>query len=542
MKRTTLVSLLLAFVCATASAAEPVPARPKLVVSILIDQMRYDYLERFHDQFCDDGFRLLTDRGAFMTFARYNYCPTITGPGHASFFSGSPPSGHGIIANEWFDKRTGKLVYCVGDPGVTGVGTESAAGQMSPRNFIGANFSDMMRLHYRSKVVGISMKDRGAILPAGKEPAGAYWWEAKTGNYITSSYYRTELPAWVQKFNGRHRAQDFIGQKWERLLDPKLYAWNDEAAGEQALAGEKTVAFPHTVAASKSEGFENIMPTPFGNQLLLEFAEAALEGEALGRGPQPDVFSVSFSSIDYCGHRFGPYSQEVQDAVLRLDRQLSELFHAIDKQVGLKNVIITLTADHGVAPLPEFSDEQGFSGERSDSMQVVGDLLAALNQRFGPGHYLLTPRILEGNLYLNHDGLKEAKVTEAEVTDFVREWALGTGKFQACYSREQLLDGRAPGLIGERVLNGYNAERSGDIVLVYKPYVIPWGASGTTHGSPYSYDAHIPVLFYGPSFKPGRYADEFYITDIAATLCAAMHIDEPPMSIGKPFVKALANP
>ncbi len=541
MKKSLSFVAFLSVITAAVPLRAEAPPRPKLILSILVDQFRYDYAERLHDQLGADGLKMLTDRGTFMTFARYNYFPTITGPGHASFFSGTTPASHGIIANDWFDKRTGKMTYCVSDPNVTGVGTDSAAGKMSPRNFIGGNFSDMMRLHYQSKVIGISMKDRGAILPAGKKPTGAYWWEAATGNYITSSYYRAELPDWVKQFNERHRAKDFIGQTWDRLLEASKYPWPDNAPGEGALSGEKTVTFPHTVSAGK-DGFENIMPTPYGNQLLLEFAEAALDGEALGQGPEPDVLSVSFSSIDYCGHRFGPYSQEAQDIVLRFDRQLAELFHYVDKKIGLANVAIVFTADHGVMPTPEFAAEQGLGGQRSDTVALIGELLQQLEAHFGPGRYLQTPRIIEGNIYLNHNELTEKKLNVKEVADFVREWALGTGKFQAAYSREQLLDGRAPGPMGERVLNGYNAERSGDIVLVQKPYVISWGATGTTHGSPYSYDTHIPVFFYGPSFKPGRYPDEFYITDIVPTLCAAMHIDEPAGSIGKPFVKILVDP
>ena len=515
---------------------------PKLVVAILVDQLRYDYLERFHDQFGAGGFRRLMDEGTFMTFARFNYCPTVTGPGHASFFSGATPAQHGIIANDWFDKRTGKMTYCVADATVTGVGTSWNAGRMSPRNFIGANFSDMMRLQYRSRVIGISMKDRGAILPAGKRPAGAYWWESASGNFVTSSYYATELPEWVKLFNGRAKAKAFIGQKWERLGDPKWYLWPDQAAGEGNLAGEKTPVFPHTIAASATEGFENIMPTPFGNQLLEEFAKAAVDGENLGAGPQPDVLSVSFSSLDYCGHKFGPYSQEAQDVVLRLDRQLADFFTYLDTKLGAEHYLTVLTADHGVGPTPEFSSGQGFDGQRSDPVALVGELMAKLSERFGPARYLLTPRIVEGNLYLNPDTLKEKGLSIAAVTDFVRDWALGTGKVQACYSREQLLDGRAPGPFGERVVAGYNAERSGDIVLIYKPYTISWpGSTGATHGSPYSYDTHIPVLFGGKAFRPGRYADEFYITDIVPTLCTIMRLDEPPGSIGKPMVKILAE-
>lgn len=515
--------------------------RPKLIVTILVDQLRYDYLERFHDQFTDGGLRLLTDQGAFMTFAQYNYCPTVTGPGHASFLSGAPPAVHGIISNDWFDKRTLKILNCVGDSSVEGVGARGEGGKASPRNFIGSNFSDELRLRYRSKVVGISLKDRGAILPAGKKPLGAYWFDSPSGNFITSTYYRTELPEWVQKFNARQLPASFVGQTWKRLLDPKEYVWEDNAAGELSLAGEKTTTFDHTIAPSSSEGFETIVPTPFGNQLLAEFAVAAIEGEHLGEGPNPDLLCVSFSSIDACGHKFGPYSQEVQDVTLRLDRQLGEFLKLLDKKFGIANVAIVLTADHGVAPTAEFASEQGLDAQRNDSVALVGELLAKLTERFGETKFLLTPRIIDNNLYFNHDALRERHIAPEDVASFIREWALSSGKFQAAYTRWQLLDGRTPGVIGQRVFNGYNAERSGDIVLVPKAYTLPAAKGGTTHGTPYSYDTHIPVIFYGSEFRRGRYADEFYITDIAPTLCAALGVNEPSGCIGKPFVKALVN-
>lgn len=536
-KLAALVALVFALAFHTHAAA------PKLVVTLLVDQLRYDYLERFHDQFTTNGFKLFTEHGAFMTFARYNYFPTVTAPGHASFLSGAPPAVHGIIGNDWFDKQARKQMYCCDDPSVKGVGSDSDKIKMSPRNFIGANFSDQMRLHHRSKVVGISMKDRGAILPAGKKPLGAYWFESKSGNFVTSTYYMNELPAWVKAFNDRKLPATFVGQTWDRLLDAKFYQWNDDAPGEGTLTGEKSVTFPHAIKPSAADGFETFMPTPFGNQLLAEFARAAIEGEQLGQGPQPDVLCVSFSSIDYCGHKFGPYSHEVQDITLRLDRQLGELFRYLDGKFGMNNVLLMLTADHGVAPNPEFATQQGFDGQRLNESQLMMELMDKMSAKFGAGKYFLTSKIYEGNLYFNHETLQEKKLAVAEVSAFIRDWALATGKFQPCYTREQLLDGRAPGLLGQTVLNGYNAERNGDVVLIPKPFIIPSTTkSGTTHGSPYGYDTHIPVLFYGAAFKPGRYADEFYITDIAPTLCAALHVDQPPGSIGKPFVKVLANP
>ena len=517
--------------------------RPKLVVAILVDQLRYDYLERFHDQFGEGGFKLLTDRGTFMTFARYDYCPTITAPGHASFLSGSTPAMHGIIGNDWFDKASGQSIYCCRDASVKGVGTDAPAGQMSPRNFIGATFADQLRLHYRSKVIGISTKDRGAIFPSGKKPAGAYWFEPASGNFVTSTYYRADLPEWVAKFNARKRPQEFIGQTWDRLLKPEAYPGADDAPGEGLFPGEKTPTFPHTMTATGKGGYDNLNSSPFGNQLLAEFAQAAIEGEQLGRGPQPDLLTVSFSSVDYVGHRFGPYSHEVQDMVLRLDRQLAELFSYLDQKIGLANVAMVLTADHGVAPTPEYAAEQGLDGQRTDEMTLLLDLMGKLNERFGEGAYLLQRRLFNGHLYLNHEALRTQKIEAEEVAKFVREWALATGKFHAAYTRDELLSGRAAGPFGRWMVNGYNAERGGDVVLIYKPFVMNWpGKSGTTHGSPFSYDTHVPVLFYGSAFKPGRYPEEFYITDIVPTLSSALHMDNPPGCMGKPCGAILIAP
>jgi hypothetical protein len=514
---------------------------PKLVVTILVDQLRYEYLERFGDHFTTNGFRRFTERGVSMTFARFNYANTVTGPGHASFLSGATPSMHGIMANDWFDKTTRKGINCVEDAAEKGVGGEGARGGVSPRQFIGSNFSDQMRLHYRSKVVGISMKDRGAILPAGKKPVGAYWFDSKIGQFVSSTYYVTELPAWLNAFNARKLPASFVGQKWERLLAPKEYPFADDAPGEGLLSGETKPVFPHQLITTK-EGFEAIMPTPFGNTLIEELAEATIEGEKLGQGPQPDVLCISFTSIDYAGHRFGPYSQEMQDMVLRLDLALNKFFNHLDQKFGADNVLLLLSADHAVAPTAEFAVSQGLDGKRLNESEVLTDLLNQLSAKFGPGKYFLSTRFYEGNIYFNHDLLAEKKLAANDVAAFIREAALASGKYQVAYTREQLLDGRAPGYLGNLVLNAYNAERGGDVVLVPKPYVVPGGKTGTTHGSPYMYDAHIPVLFYGKAFKPGRYADEFYVTDIAPTLSAALRIAPPSGNMGKPFVKALANP
>jgi predicted AlkP superfamily pyrophosphatase or phosphodiesterase len=539
MKKTGILLLLSICLRVSTWGADP----PRLIISILVDQFRYDYLERYHDQFAGKGFRLLTDDGTFMTFARYNYCPTVTGPGHASYLSGTTPKYHGIIGNEWLDKKTGRMVNCVSDPGVIAVGTTNASrGRYSPKNFIGANFADQMRLHYHSKVIGISFKDRAAILPAGKKPAGAYWFDTESGNFITSTYYMAELPDWVKRFNARKVPASYMGAKWTRLLEPRFYPEQDRAPGEANLSGEKSPTFDHTIAFSKNGGYGNIMPSPYGNQLLVEFAKAALDGEKLGQSGEPDLFCVSFSSIDTVGHKFGPYSQEVHDMTLRLDRQLAELFRYVDKKVGLRNCWIVLTADHGVAPTPEYARQQGLDGGRFNDREFLSGVNKLLVDQFGSGKYFRTSSLTYGELYLDHSTLKRNNVTAETVLRIVREEAMKTGLIFACYTRDELIEGDAPGYIGGLVMKGYNAERGGDMVFVTKPFVIPGGGNtGTTHGTPYSYDTHIPVLFYGSPFKRGRHPDEFYITDIVPTLSAALGMDEPPACIGKPCLDILRD-
>jgi len=512
---------------------------PKLVLTIVVDQMRYDCLERSPHLLATNGFRLLLERGAFMMSGKYNYYPTITGPGHASYLSGCGPAVHGIISNEWFDRKTGKDIYCCADTNVIAVGTTNKS-QMSPRNFVGATVADQMRLRYNSKVIGISLKDRAAILPAGKKPRGAFWFDSKTANFITSTYYMTNLPNWVVQFNDRKVAHSFAGKSWDRLLDAKEYMFADNEPGEGRLSKETNSVFPHVINIA-TNNVDAVLQSPFGDELLMQFAVAAIDGENLGRGEQPDMLCVSFSSNDMVGHTFGPYSHEIQDLTFRLDRQFEKLFNHIEEKIGLKNVIVVWTADHAVAPTPEFAASMGLDGHRWNSGNFFTNLQSRLEAIYGSGKYFQNNKLPYG-VYLNHDTVRERGLDEAKVTNTIREYALSTGFFQACFTREQLLNGSAPGWIGEMVLNGYNAERGPDVVFVGKPFgLATTSKTGTSHGSPYAYDTRVPIAFFGRAFKPGRYADQFFITDIAPTLCAALRILEPPGSMGKVAVQILSN-
>ncbi len=513
---------------------------PKLVVTIIVDQMRYDYLERGRDHFSNEGFRLLMERGAYMAFARYNYFPTITGPGHASYLSGTGPGLHGILGNDWYDKRTGKDLYCCADTNVVAVGTTNKSA-MSPKNFVGATVADQMRLHFNSKVISVSLKDRGAILCAGKRPKAAYWYDSKMGLFITSTYYMTNLPQWVQDFNDRKLPASYIGKDWDRLNATNAYIFADGARGEGKLHAETNSIFGHKINSS-TNGVETVYPTPFGDEILTEFAMTALDSEELGQGAQPDMLCVSYSSMDGVGHTFGPYSHEIQDEVYRMDRQLEKLFHHIDEKVGLENVYIVLTADHGVAPTPEFASDMGLDGHRWDAGKFMTNLQTHLEGKFGSGKFFATMKISYGDMFFNHQTLREKNLAPSALAAEIREFALSAGHFMNAFSREQLLEGRAPGQIGQFYMNGYNPERGADLMLVPKPFSLAGtNKTGTTHGTVYAYDTRVPVFFFGKAFKPGRYNDEFYITDIAATLCAALRIEEPPASIGKPAVRILAE-
>jgi predicted AlkP superfamily pyrophosphatase or phosphodiesterase len=426
---------------------------------------------------------------------------------------------------------------------VEGVGSTGLSGKRSPRNFIGSNFADEIRLRFGSRVVGISLKDRGAILPAGKKPKGAYWFDSHSGQFSTSTYYASALPEWVQSFNQKQLPKSYLGLEWSHLLDPKLYRSPMESPGSATIGRDSAKDFKHTMRLSSSEGFESIVPTPFGNELLAAFALAALDGEQLGKSSSPDLLCISFSSTDACGHLYGPYSLEMEDIVLRLDRQLERLFDSIDEKVGLSNVLILLTADHGVAPTPEHAALEGLDGARVDFVSLMGELLEKLSDKFGAHRFFLTPRASENQIYLNREALEKEGVSVEEVSVFIRNWAIESGRFAAAFTRTQLIEGRAPGKMGEAVLNGFHPERSGDVLLVLKPFVQAGSyKSGTTHGSPFSYDTHVPVLFYGAAFKAGRFADRFWITDIAPTLSAALRVTEPSGCIGKPFVQILAKP
>lgn len=527
--------------------------KPKLVVGIVIDQFRYDYLTRLEKHFLpatkkSGGFNRLIKNGALMTDAHFPFSNTLTAAGHETFLSGVNPSRSGIIANDWYARDIKRGMYCVYDSTVQAVGIdpEKNAGKMSPRNALVENFCDALKKESpQSKVIGIALKDRGAILPAGKRADAAYWFDAESGNWITSTYYRTSLPDWLNQFNARKLPEQYLGKTWERLLSEKNYSNIDNAPGEGALIGETEPIFPHkvfdlrTVADNplfkRNKLYDPIHATPFGSELTAELAKAVIVGESLGQRGATDILTVSFSSVDYCGHIFGYESHEAQDLVIRLDRQLDDFFKFIDEKVGFENCLFALTADHGVAPIPE----QTPGGLRLYEKPFLDSLKAAVDT--------LYPNVIEafanGEVYLNQKEIAEKRYELGEVEKFVGLMGMHLNGVVNYYTRQELLylqEALEFDSVGTAVLNSFHPARSGDVKLVLKENAFfSYRQTGTTHGSHYRYDTHVPILFCGKGVKRGKFAQKSAVIDIAPTLHRLLKLQTPMRYDGRALTEIL---
>ena len=574
MRRTPLVLLLtisLLFGCSSSAQRRtqpqpPAEKRPRLVLLIVVDQFRYDYLERFGDLFVANGFKRLLRDGASWTQSNYDHVPTYTAPGHATMMTGAYPAESGIIGNEWLDRASGKRVTSVSDDTVKVLGGAPNEAASSPARLMTSTVGDEMRLATsdRSKVIGISVKDRSAILPAGRHANAAYWFSTSSGNMVSSTYYFNQLPSWVTTFNTTRSADKYFGAKWERLLPEAEYikrAGPDSPSWEVVSGSGDTNAFPHTItggATTVGQAFYwGLDYSPFTNDLLLSFAQQAIVNEQLGQDDDTDVLTVSFSANDYVGHRYGPYSQEVMDVTLRVDRQIATLLDFVDARVGLSNTLIAMTADHGVSPIPEQAAILGLGGARLKTADLFAAISKALSAKYNPqgkspdptADYLLkyseggTMReyFINGNLYFNYDALRRDGVNVEEFSQVVVAAALTVPGVARCFSRIQLLRGATSitDPIERRVLHGFYPARSGDVVVLAEPYKYLGDTITATHGSAYSYDTHVPTIIMGTGVKPGQYFEAATPADIAPTLCVLLHITPPSNATGRVLLEAL---
>jgi predicted AlkP superfamily pyrophosphatase or phosphodiesterase len=517
-------------VCALLLTVGPAPAAPdtstdlRLIVLVAVDQFRYDYLTRFRSEYREGLQKLLTE-GAVFTDANLEHYPTVTAIGHATMLTGATPAVSGIIGNDWFDRASGKSVTSVSDPGVQLLGAEGTGS--SPHRLLVSTVGDELKMTAAAgrsvpgapRVIGISLKDRSAILPAGHSADAAYWWDQKTGRFVTSTYYVPEAPAWVTDFNARKLPASWAGKPWSLITAPATVLRTLPAEDGNAL-------------------YSAVYSSPFGSELLLEFATEALQREQLGqRGGVTDLLSVSFSSNDAVGHTFGPDSPHVRDMAIRTDRILGTLLARIDRLVGLRHTVIALTADHGVSPLPETLRTRLMPGGRLTSKDLFEPIEQGLSRAFGEGKWVLGTA--GSSPYLNDALMAQLEADPAAVRREAARVAAGLPHVARVYTRDQLLTGAVPDdRVGRRVLRGFNPTRSGDLEIVLEPYWLRQ-ATGTTHGTPYNYDAHVPLILMGPAIKPGEYTAPVALNDLAPTLATLARVEIPSGSSGRVLSEAL---
>lgn len=528
-----LLALLLPF-SAVAERSLDYPHRPKLVLILVIDQFRYDYLLRFRQQFVEGGFNLLLTGGASFTDCRYDYATTATGPGHATLLTGAYPNTNGIVGNDWYDRSLHRPVYCVEDLTtklVSEADRASATPGFSPRNLIGSTLGDELRAasNFRSKVVTISLKDRAAVLMGGHSPSAAYWYDHGSGRFVTSTYYMPTLPSWVAKFNLNSPAKDYCGRKWTAL--PGTPGGSGKVFSE--FQGGRNESCPDAKFLGWLQG------TPFMNEMELKFAEEAVKNEHLGQGSVTDLLAISLSVNDYIGHAYGPYSPQVADTTLQTDRYLASFFAYLDKLVGLRNIWIALSADHGVAPNPEFIQEHKWGPGNAQLALIRSAVEKGMVSAFGSGQWIAA--MGEFYIYLDSNALKKRHIPAFEAEKVAASAAASAPGVRAVFTRTQLLTGGLPlAPLARAVSNSFDPERGGDVLVVLDPYTVPVsGAKETTHGSVWNYDSQVPLLLWGSAFRPGVYYSQCQPIDLAATLAATLGLAQPSGSQGSPLVPAI---
>jgi predicted AlkP superfamily pyrophosphatase or phosphodiesterase len=516
--------------------------QPRLVVGVVVDQMRFEYLNRFKNKYTSKGFLRLINQGYSCNDHHFNYIPTYTGPGHASIFTGTTPSVHGIIGNDWYDKDKDEVVYCTTDQTYDPVGAAVKYGHVSPSNLKVTTLPDQNRLftQMKGKTIGISIKDRGAIFPSGHTANGAYWFEGlEEGKWVTSTYYMDELPEWVKTFNAPLNISNYL-KTWNTLYDINLYneSGPDASNYEKPFKGKPDPIFPYDLKALMefNDGYDILKNTPFGNTMITDFALAAVEAEALGDDEYTDFLTVSYSSTDYVGHDFGVNSIELQDTYLRLDLEIERLLNYLDTNVGEGNYSLFLTSDHGAAEVPSFLKDIDAPGGYVQK-NMFTPLYATLKAKYGVSD--LIKNISNDQIFLNYDLIKSLQLDLVDVQEFIVNDIINYSAVSKAYTATTMQTSYFKDGMEKTLQNGYNQKLSGDVLFTLKSGVIAYGPKGTTHGSGYTYDTHVPLLFYGNGIQIGKTFERTNVTDIAPTISALLGIAFPSGATGAVIEKAI---
>lgn len=512
--------------------------KPKIVIGIIVDQMRWDFLYRFEKRYSSGGFKRLVREGFNCDNAYIPYAQTVTAAGHSTVYTGSVPAISGIMGNDWYDRSLGKSVYCAEDASVKTIGGSPNAQPMSPKNLQVTTVCDEQRIatNFKSKTIGIAIKDRGGILPAGQSANAAYWYDASTGNWVSSTYYMNELPLWAKSFNDKKTPDSLFNLGWNTLYPVNTYVLSDEddKSYEGKSSADSKPVFPHNIAAYAGKNYGALSSTPHGNTLTLSFAKAAIEAEGLGNDEYADFLAISFSSPDYIGHQYGPNSIEVEDNYLRLDKELEAFFIYLDKKFG-KNYTVFLTADHGVAHAPGYSKEKKIPGGNM-SMSAVAAAKSTM-EKFKISN--LVESFENYQYYLNYKKIDSAGADlEAVKKYFIKELNKDPNIFNA-FDIAHLQDALLPEVVKNKYLNGYHPKLSGDVQIILKAGYLSGSITGSSHGSWYPYDAHIPMVFMGAGINKGRTTKNTSMSDFAPTLAALLKIQMPSGNVGDVISEAI---
>lgn len=510
--------------------------RPKLVVGIVIDQMRWDYLYRYYNLYqSDGGFKRLLNGGFSCENTMVPYIPSFTACGHTSIYTGSVPAIDGITGNDWWDYDVSKLVYCTGDDNMQTVGSSTSEGKMSPRRMLVTTIGDELHLatNFKSKVIGIALKDRAAILPAGHSANGAYWYDDSTGNWITSSYYMKDLPEWVKDINSKKLVDTYYARDWNTLYPLSEYTQStpDAEPYEYRPFGGKE-GFPYSLKPYIGKNYGMIHAIPYGNTFTFEMAKAAINGEQLGKNPSTDLLAISLSTPDYIGHTFGPNSVEAEDDFLRLDKDIGAFLDFLDQQIGKGQYLVFLTADHGVAHVPAFLKQHSIPAGNVNDQKLSEQLNALLKDKFNTDNLVIG--IINNQVFLDHNAMVSShRLDKQKVYDVIIDFLIHQPGIARAFALDALNEVTLNNTIKNKVTNGYYPSRSGDIQIIFQPqWIDGFLTGGTTHGEWNPYDAHIPLIWYGWNVAPGKTNREVYMTDIAPTIAAILHVQMPSGSIG----------
>ncbi len=502
--------------------------RPKLVVGIVVDQMKMEYLYRFQNDFSANGFKRLMNEGFTYHNANFNYVPTYTAPGHASIYTGTTPSVNGIVGNEWFSRMLGKVMYCTDDAAVKilGLGSE-IEGKMSPKNLLTTTITDELKLstNFKGKVIGMSLKDRGAILPAGHFADWAFWL-SNTGNFISSTFYGENLPDWVASFNAEKRCESYL-KSWDLYKPIETYneSLADDNPYEGKLYGVEKPIFPYNLKAMfDKSGASVIRATPFGNNILEDFAKKAVTAEKLGQDNETDFLTISFSSTDYIGHIIGPRSIELQDTYLRLDETIADFLSFLDKSVGKGNYLVFLTADHACAENARFLSDHKYNVTNVETASIQEKLKQFSTERYGEN---LVLNYSNFNLFLNKQIIASKNLQLNNVKKDFIDFLMSQPQVKRVYTEEEILANSGADYFLNFIFNGYDVTQNGDLVVLDKPGYIEYGPTGSSHGTAYMYDTNVPLLFYGWKIKHGESHEKKLITQIAPTLAQKLSLTMP---------------